>query len=103
MGLAIPRASQNARTSSAQTSNDQSAGSCRAERPWSAQVQVHDLRRGGQRREVGLEVGVVVAAGATVEQHDRRPLAHGRAIGYEGGTVDVEPQLGPVDVDLHVG
>ena len=67
----------------------------------STQVQVDDLGGPGQVREVGLEVGMVVGARPAVDEHDRRPLPHRGAVGHERGSVDVEPQPGPVDVDLH--
>lgn len=66
-----------------------------------AQVQVDDLRLARQWSEVGLEAGVVVTAAPTVEEHDRRPLAHHRTVRHQSGAVDVEPQAGPVHVHLH--
>ena len=67
----------------------------------STQVQVDDLGGPGQVPEVGLEVGVVIGARPAVDEHDRRSLPHRDAVGHERGPVDVEPQPGPVDVDLH--
>jgi hypothetical protein len=66
-----------------------------------AEVEVDDLRFAGQMREVGPEVGVVVAAGSAVHEDDGRSLAHPRAVGDERRPVDVEPQARPVHVDLH--
>ena len=67
----------------------------------SAQVQVDDLRGPGQAPEVGLEVGMVIGARATVQEHDRRPLPHRGALRDERRPIAVEPQPGSVDVDLH--
>ena len=66
-----------------------------------AKVDVHQLGHVGQRGERGLEVGVVVAARSAVDQDERRALAHLPAIGHEAWPVDVEPQLRPIDLDLH--
>ena len=67
----------------------------------STQVQVHDLRQRGQRGEVGLEVRVVITTGPTVDENNRRSLTHGRTVGDERLSVDVEPQSRPVHVHMH--
>ena len=46
-----------------------------------AQVEVHDLSMLGESGEVGLEVRVVKAAGAAMDEDDRRQPPHVRAIG----------------------
>ena len=66
-----------------------------------AQVQVDDLCHASQRREIRLEVGVVVTAWTTVQQHDRRPLSHHRTVWHHRGTVDIEPETSAVHLDLH--
>ena len=65
------------------------------------EVEVDQLRVCRQCREVRLEVGVVVSAGPSVQQHHGGPFGHGRAVRHEGRTVDIEPEPGPVDVHLH--
>jgi hypothetical protein len=65
------------------------------------EVQVDDLSHLGEPREVGLEVGVVEASRAAVQEDDGRPLAHRRPVGHERGTVDVEPQALSIDLDVH--
>jgi hypothetical protein len=67
----------------------------------SRKVEVDNLRRAGEQREVRLEVGVVEAPGPAVEQDDRRPLLHRGAVGHERGPVDVEPQAPSLYIDLH--
>jgi hypothetical protein len=67
----------------------------------SAQVQVDNLRLSRQAGKVGLEVGVVVALGPAVQQHHGGPLRHLRAAGHGRGTVNIEPQPGPVHLDVH--
>ena len=66
-----------------------------------AQVEVDDLRYICQAREVGLEVRVVIASGAAVDEDDRRPLAHCAPCGDELRSVDVVPESCPVDGDVH--
>jgi hypothetical protein len=67
----------------------------------SGQVQVDDLRHLGKAREVGLEVRVVEAPRAAVQEDDGRALAHLRAVRHERGALDVEPEPLPVRFDLH--
>jgi hypothetical protein len=67
----------------------------------SREVEVDDLRDVREPREVGLEVRVVEAAGAAVQQDDSRLLTHRRALCRELDTVDVEPEARPIDVDVH--
>src|ERR671924_443990 len=65
------------------------------------EVEIDDLRDLGEPREIGLEVRVVEAARAAVQEDDRRPLVHASTSGHERWAVDVEPQPRPVDVDDH--
>ena len=44
---------------------------------------------------------MVVAAWSAVQQHDRRPFAHRRAVGHECWTVDIEPESGSIHLHLH--
>jgi hypothetical protein len=44
---------------------------------------------------------VVEAARAAVQEDDRRPPAHRRAVRHECRTVDVEPETRSVDCDVH--
>jgi hypothetical protein len=66
-----------------------------------AQVDIDHLSRGGQRADVGLEIGVVEAARSPVYDDDRGALPHPRPVGHERRSVDIEPQPGTVDVDMH--
>jgi hypothetical protein len=65
------------------------------------EVEVDDLRRLREPREVGLEVGVVEASRAAVQQQHRRPLPHRWAVRYERRPVDVEPEPAAVCLDAH--
>jgi hypothetical protein len=66
-----------------------------------AQVDIDDLRDGDKWAEVGLEIGMVVAARSSVHDDDRGALPHPRAVGHQRGSVDIEPQPGTVHADIH--
>ena len=66
-----------------------------------SEVEIDDLRDGCQPGELGLEVGVVISAGAAVDQDDGRALTHPIAIGHERRPFDVEPQDRAVEIDPH--
>ena len=65
------------------------------------QVQINDLRYVREPCEVRLEIGVIKAPGPAVQQQDGGSLAHVWAVGHERETFDIEPELLPVQVDLH--
>jgi hypothetical protein len=66
-----------------------------------AEIEVYHLRVTGQAAEMRLEVRVVIAARAAVQQHDGRQLAHRAAIGDNRWTLNVEPQPCSIYVDVH--
>ena len=67
----------------------------------SAQIQVDDLHAGGKRREVRLEVGMVVAARSAMHEDEGRALAHRRSVGDELRPLDIEEQACSVHADVH--
>ena len=79
-----------------------SSSPCRPSRSGRArQVQIDDLCDGGEPSEVGLEVQMVEAPRPAVQEDERAPLTHPRAVRNERRAVDVEPQARPVHVDPH--
>jgi hypothetical protein len=65
------------------------------------QVEIDDLRVGGEPREIRLEVGMVETPRSAVKQHDGGPISHFGAVGHKRRAVDVEPQSRPLHLNIH--
>ena len=65
-------------------------------------IQVDDLRHVPELLELGLELRVIEARSA-VEQEQRSPLAHHRAVRHELRSLDVEEEPDIAHLHTHVG
>jgi hypothetical protein len=63
-------------------------------------INVNELHVLGEGREMRFEVGVV-HAGTAVEDEADFLLLHGRSLGYEPGSLDVEVDLDAIDLRVH--
>lgn len=100
MGLSMPKASQNPRTSSPPL-GEVPCGNIVTGTPYvSPLIEIDHLGNVGQRGK-GRLVDRVVKARATVQQKQGRFRLHGRSVRHEAGTFNVEVELGAVHFDKH--